>query len=209
MKTNFLKKTYMVILTIFVFCFSVSAEIKTEKHGKTLIVKFYTDGYNQVTEERFQNDFTNAMQVAINQKCTAVAFKDNTGGWYKIIKGKKELQFIKTHLDKVMLEIEKMQITETKRTQKPSKRPISTGKAKYRVDTYINGILESTYETDWEGDYFEPSTSTYTSGQYKCVTKTYYVPKETIYIDVMVPIYETMVITKGITAFAEKVYFIK
>jgi len=78
--------------------------------------------------------------------------------------------------------------------------------SKYRSETYLNGELIDTYESDWDSGYFKTTTSTYKSGKDTYLTKTFYVPPKTIEKE-----YATgeSVEVAGIVNFVNKVYFIK
>ena len=60
---------------------------------------------------------------------------------------------------------------------------VCINKAKYVSETYCNGKLENTFESDWDGDYFEPERSTYKSNGDIWITKTYYKPPYYDYVE--------------------------
>ena len=201
---------FYLATVLMVFCISIQTiegKVKLEKVSKVAIARFYIDNYDLVSMETVEQDFLNALREARTMKVKSFMIYDNEGRPYLIIKGKEEMLQENKYLNRLMTAIEDMTTRNFERGKVKSSRQVMTSGPKYRSETYLNGRLTDTYETDWDAGYFKPSTSTYRSSGDTYVTKTFYVaPKyRTEYT------YEqgTTSIIEGIHFFARKVYILE
>ena len=196
-----------VLLLLGVSIQTIDAKVKIEKVSKVAIARFYIDNYDQVSMETVEQDFLNALREAQTMKVKAFMIYDNTGSPYLIIMGKEEMLQEDKYLNELTKKIEDMTTRNFERGEVKSSRQVMASGPKYRSETYLNGKLTDTYETDWDAGYFKPSTSTYKSSSGTYVTKTFYVaPKyrtEYTYGE------GTATTIEGIHHFARKVYILE
>lgn len=185
----------------------IEAKVKIEKVSKVAVARFYIDNYDYVSMQMVEQDFVDALQKAQTMKVKAFMLYSNSGGPFFIIKGKEEMLQVDKHLDELKKKIDDMTTRDFKQGEVKSSRQVLASGPKYRSETYLNGKLTDTYETDWDAGYFKPSTSTYKSSSGTYVTKTFYVaPKyRTEYT------YEkgTTTTIEGIYHFARNIYIIE
>lgn len=183
---------------------TIDAKVRIEKVSKIAVARFYIDNYDSVSMQIVEQDFVDALKEAQTMKVNTFMLYENSGGPFLIIKGKKELFQVDKYLEELKKRIENMTTRDFKQGEVKSSRQVLASGAKYRSETYLNGRLTDTYETDWDAGYFKPSTSTYKSSSGTYVTKTFYVaPKyKTEYT------YEkgTTTTIEGIYHFARKIY---
>lgn len=201
---------FYLATVLMVFCISIQtieAKVKLEKVSKVAVARFYTDNYDLVSMKTVEQDFLSALREAQTMKVKTFMVYDNEGRPYLIIKGREEMHQENKHLNRLMAAIEDMTTRKFEKGKVVSSRQVMTSGPKYRSETYLNGKLTDTYETDWDAGYFKPSTSTYKSSSGTYVTKTFYIaPKyRTEYT------YEqgTTTIIEGIHNFARKVYILE
>lgn len=195
---------FITITSTIIFCSSISATVVTKKSGKSLIVEFHTKSLSEVSIEYIETDFRKAMAEANNQNSSTVLFKDNVGNFYKIVKGKDKISQVDQCCNELKNEIAKMAVHSSVQGEKIKTERVKLRNPQYRSETYINGRLDSTYETDWTTGYFPPETSSYKTGNRTYVIKTYYVPEQYGMKDVFAPSYT--ITTQGIQIFINKVY---
>lgn len=181
-----MRRLALVIVAISL-AIAAMAEVKTRKEGKTLLVEFYYPkdtslfGTDSLSLDYIMKDISEAFSEAAAQKCNGIIFYDKDGGTSSVIVGKGVIQSPEGKLSEIRESVEGMwetQFTPGKVIGHSTKR---TSGAKYRQETYLNGKLQSTYESDWSAGWFAPETSTYRSGSDTYVTKTFYVaPKSEI-----------------------------
>ncbi len=167
-------------------------------------MSFYTDLLVNVSEETIKQDFYNALEEAKVRHCSNVAFRNKEGMFFLIIKGKDCINNPNDEYDKLMMTIEQME----EKTYIPGKvissHKRNAGNAKYHSDTYVNGNLTNTYESDWRGEPFPRKESTYRSGNDTYKTVTYYTPPTYIVDEEREP--GTYDITPGIDVFIRNTY---
>ena len=183
---------------------TIDAKVRIEKVSKIAVARFYIDNYDSVSMQIVEQDFVDALKEAQTMKVKTFMLYENSGGPFLIIKGKEELFQVDKYLEELKKRIENMTTRDFKQGEVKSSRQVLASGAKYRSETYLNGRLTDTYETDWDAGYFKSSTSTYKSSSGTYVTKTFYVaPKyKTEYT------YEkgTTTTIEGIYHFARKIY---
>lgn len=198
------------LATLLLLGFSIQtleAKVKIEKVSKVAVARFYIDNYDSVTIQMVEQDFVDALQKAHTMKVNTFMLYSNSGSPFFIIKGKEEMLQVDKHLSELKKKIDDMTTRDFKQGEVKSSRQVLASGAKYRSETYLNGRLTDTYESDWDAGYFKPSTSTYKSSSGTYVTKTFYVaPKyKTEYT------YEkgTTTTIEGIYHFARKIYILE
>lgn len=148
---------------------------KVNKYGVMNVYFVYTDSLPTI--EMFSADCENAINTAIsNKKVKQVHFKspeDNMIFWVE----SNRFKYWKNDFEKVVREFPKYNVYDTTKAQVDSVLVTSEIPAKYHEDTYENGVLTSTFTSDWDGGQFSPKTSQYNSGGYNYVTKTYVIPR--------------------------------
>ena len=165
-----MRKLIFVILAMSLTITSI-ADIKTKKNGKTLMVEFYYPndsslfGTDSLSLDYIMKDISEAFSEAAAQNCTGVILYDKDGGTAQVIVGKNVIKAPEGKLQDLRQSIEVI-----------GHSTVRTSGAKYRQETYLNGKLQSTYESDWSAGWFAPETSTYKSGGDTYVTKTFYIP---------------------------------
>jgi len=185
-------------------CLSLSADFRANKSGKVLIVELTATPNTEITMELIKEDFLKAMSKAVSLKCKALELKDKNGEYYFIVVGKEELLQPDKHFDRLAKQIEAMKTsTFIKGEAKVIKYKTS---AMYVSETYLNGKLKDTYESEWTSGPFTPKTSTYRTGLDTYVTKTYYRPPQTKESIEYGPGTSTTI--PGIINFAEKCFYI-
>lgn len=189
---------------------SMMADVKVRKDGKILLVEFHmpqsTDLYNEgsLSMDYILSDMKGALETASAQKCNTIVIYDNNGQIMKIIKGKERINDIQGTLGMMKGYIEDMAHTETIPGKIIGVSNRKTGNARYRQETYINGQLQSSYETEWTQGPFETKSSMYKSGNDIITTKTFYLPPS--YETIMNREPGTTVEIDGPTEFVKKAY---
>ena len=197
-----------LIFSLLVISTSLSASIRTEKTSKNLIVDFYATRNTEIDFEYIEKDIRQAFSKAIQQKCNSILFRNNKGSFFKIIKGKDEVTKVEYYINEIKNEIDAMSIIDYKEGKLLRTEKTRISGPKYRSETYINGRLDSTYETDWTLGYFTTETSTYKSGNYTYVTKTFYVPEKYDIKEIRETGTKT-IIQSGISSFVTETYHIE
>ena len=200
---NYMKKILFLMLALFVGATS-SASIITEKQGKYLAVSFIDDG--NVSEETVKQDFYDALAQALAKKCSSVAFRDKNGIFY-YVNGKESLRNADGEFLKFMDEINKMQTESYVPGEVIGTRKVWVSGPKYHLDTYCNGIIESTHESDWEHGPFAKQESTTRIGNDTYKTVIYYTPDRYKTVEIREP--SEKIITPGIDVFISKAYIKK
>ena len=186
------------------------ADIKTKKNGKTLMVEFYYPndsslfGTDSLSLDYIMKDISEAFSEAAAQKCTGVILYDKDGGTAQVIVGKNVIKAPERKLQDLRQSIENMRETQYIPGKVIGQTISKTVGAKYRQETYLNGKLQNTYESDWSSGWFAPETSTFKSGGDTYVTKTYYVPPRKETQDVREP--GTSVDIDGNVVYTRKMY---
>lgn len=176
-----MRRVALVILAMSL-AIAAMAEIKTRKEGKTLLVEFYYPkdtslfGTDSLSLDYIMGDISEAFSLAATQKCNGIIFYDKDGGTSSVIVGKGVIHSPEAKLAEIRESIEGMWETQSIPGKVIGHSTVRTSGAKYRQETYLNGKLQSTYESDWSAGWFAPETSTYKSGGDTYVTKTFYVP---------------------------------
>ncbi|MBQ6286967.1 MAG: hypothetical protein IJK73_04850 [Bacteroidales bacterium] len=201
-------KKFVCIAFLIVLPYLVAeAEIRTKKTGKILSVEFYIpkdstalfENEEPVTWPYIENDIRKVVEEVARQKCKTLIFYDKEGKIFKAFKGKDQLT-----IKFINYSIESLECTKYIQGEVIGKKTVQKNSAKYRMDTYLNGKLYDTYESDWTSGWFAPTTSTYKSEGHTFVTKTYYLAPSSETIEVRAP--GKYVKTEGYTIFAESVY---
>ena len=183
------------------------AKIKTEKAAGALIVRMYIDDYANVTMELLEQDFAEALSVAQKRKCKTLMIYDNSGNPYYIVTGKEKFQQTDKQLEKLREIVDGMTTTEYIKGKVKSSKQVKVCGPKYRSETYLNGRLVDTYETDWSQGPFKATTSTYRTSGDTYLTKTFYVPAKYKTEEEYEP--GTSIVKEGILRFAEEVYYLE
>ena len=176
-----MRKVALVILAMSL-AIAAMAEIKTRKEGKTLLVEFYYPkdtalfGTDSLSLDYIMRDIRDAFSEAANLKCTGIILYDKSGEASNIIVGKDIIKIPDAKLAEIRQSIEDMSETQYIQGKVTGQKRVTASGAKYRQETYLNGKLQSTYESDWSAGWFAPETSTFKSGGDTYVTKTFYVP---------------------------------
>ena len=183
------------------------ADIKTRKEGKVLVVDFYIPRDSTALFESdslmswsfIEKDLQEVLDIASQQKCNAILLRDKKDEYFKIVKGKEYLT-----MDYLKGIIDEMSHTTFVPGKVIGHEKVRASGAKYRQETYLNGKLHDTYESDWTSGWFAPKTSTYRSGGDTYVTQTFYVPPADKIIEKREPGKEVKI--EGYIVFAEDVY---
>lgn len=195
------------LLLCLVTSLSLSATIITKKDGKLLLVEFHAESIAAVDTETIVKDFNDAFDMAIQKKCNSIVFKERNGEFYMIVSGAEEVKAKDKYLDKLRTDIDGMATEESTLGEVIATHKEMVSGPKYRVETYHNGKLYSTYETDWSHGYFRPETSTYRSGSITIVDKKMYV--EPKYKEVNTYNGSVTVRTEGYEVLAHRLYIIE
>lgn len=202
-----MKRMFFFALLIALSMPTTWADIKTRKEGKTLLVDFLIskDSTALFQEDSipqwsyFEKDIQDALNAVAQQKCNAMIVYDKDGQIYKIFKGKDQLTM--KHIKDIC---DGMTYTKHIDGDVIGKKTVKRNVAKYRQDTYLNGKLQSRYESDWSSGWFAPTTSTYKNGGDTYETRTYYYPPTTETVEIRGPGEDVKI--EGYTVFAEMVY---
>lgn len=200
----------LIITALLSVSFVTKGEIKTRKEGKTLIVEFFYPKSSelfdeQITIDYISKDISDAFAQAQEQKCNTMLFCDNKNNFFRIFKGKEQIVAKEEATNAIIKAIEEMDEWEDVPGKIIGKKTVKSSGAKYRSETYLNGKLKDTYESDWSAGWFAPETSTYQSGSDIFVTKTFYVPPKTETIYERAP-GERQLKESGVKVFAKQVY---
>lgn len=173
-----MKKILLLLSLLVINAISVNAKINytTNKYG-VMMVYFVCDN-DSLSTEQFRLDWAEAISIAeSDKKVKQVQLKDNKGeiiGWAD----KSNIKSLNKTLEKIISEFSQFDEYETIYGDSVLETEIIP--EKYNVDTYRNGVKESSYSSDWNSGYFPPETSTYTSGGVTYKTRKYYTSKRTI-----------------------------
>lgn len=202
-----MKRIFVVILMIVLSAITAKTEIKTKKEGKILLVEFYIprdstalfESDSTMSWSFVEKDLQDALIHASQGNYRSMIIYDKDGDIFMIFKGKEQLTM--SHISE---KIDQLGYIKHIEGEIIGKKTIKRSVAKYRQDTYLNGKLHDTYESDWSSGWFAPKTSTYKSGGDTYETRTYYLPPSSETVEVRGPGEDVEV--KGYTVFAEKVY---
>lgn len=204
-----MRKLALVILAMSLTIVAM-ADTKTKKTGKTLLVEFYYPkdtslfGTDSLSLEYIMRDIGEAFSEAASLKCTGMILYDKDGGTSNVIVGKGVIKSPEGKLSEIRESIENMRETQYIPGKLIGHTTVKRSGAKYRQETYLNGKLQSTYESDWSHGWFAPETSTYKSGRDTYVTKTFYVGPQSETKEVREQ--GTSVMIPGNAVFARKMY---
>lgn len=169
-------KKYIAITFLLLSYSSIQAKIVHDLNKYGILIVHFVSEEKMPTIEMFQEDCETAVDIASsNPKIIQIQFKNNQNeliawiekdklsNWHKdfedLIKGFSSFdEYDVIYGDSVLVR--------------------RTIPAKYHIDTYHNGKLESTYVSDWKGGYLAPSSSEYVSGNTRIVSKTYVTPSK-------------------------------
>ena len=170
-----LMKKYLFLFVGLMIAVSSHSRIKCEvnKYGVMSVYFVYSDSLPTIG--MFWEDCESAINTAlVNKKVSQVQFKNienNVIFWVQ----SDRFKYWRAEFEKVVKEFSKFDVVEA---VGDSILVTSRTPAKYHSDTYKNGVLLSTYTSDWDGKSFTPRTSEYVSRGDRFVTKTYVTPQK-------------------------------
>ena len=168
-------KRYILLFAGFILFSHAWGDVTCYKSGRTLFAGFTCKNGDSITIEQFRNDYDTMVKMATDKKCKTLVVMDAQDQVFTIINmsvspqdcfGRLETA-IHSYDEIIILSPEEVKVEEIQHHEK----------AKYKSDTYINGKLDNTYESDWDMGPFEKkqSTLTYVDGDVY-TTVSYYVP---------------------------------
>ena len=202
-----MKKIYLFILFSFTLL-SLKSEIKYDINKYGVMSVFFTCyDTDSLTSSLFKDDWNNAIEIALNnKKVKQIQFKNRNGdiiAW----SDKKNYLSLEKELNKILYE------TVFVRTDSiiGRKTVYSDDKPQYKIDTYKNGKLISTYSSDWDGGHVEPKYSTHKIYDDTYETKTYvsYNKKRPLQVENIYYYEEKLIDRKDLTILKEIYIIIK
>lgn len=164
-------------MTVNTLTICAKVEYNINKYG-VMMVSFVCDTDSPSTEQ-FRLDWLQAIKIATKEKkVKQVQLNDSKGGiigWSNI----NSLHSLNEIFEQVISGFK--DFDEYEIIYGDSVRHRLTTPAQYHSDTYRNGVIESSYSSDWTSGYFAPKTSTYKSGGVTYTIKTYYTPQKVEY----------------------------
>lgn len=202
-------KRFIIAFIFSLISFSVFASITTKKEGPTLVVEFHKSPNDSITLDDVKIDFYEAIKNAKNKNVKNVFFRDTEKYFFFMIVGKNEINNPDKYWNNLVKLIDKEETNEFIEGEIISKKIVrkQISGAKYRSTTTMNGSKYSTYESDWNGDYFKPETSTYIVDGTTIKTTTQYIPAKYANVEEIERAPGHNIITSGIVNFVKKTYF--
>lgn len=194
----------IIIATILLYASDMQAKFTMEKIRGTAVCRLYKEQSEDITMERLEKDFSDALREAALHKAKKFILYDNEGTPFMIIQGKDEISQVARQTDSLKARITRMETSEFIPGEIIGTEQIMVSGPKYKSVTYMNGKVIETYEADWEGGCFAPTTSTYKNESNTLVTRTYYIEPKYRTQNIYGP--GTTVAVDGLKNFVDKVY---
>lgn len=148
---------------------------KVNKYGVMSVYFVYSDSLPTI--EMFSKDCEDAINTALsNKKVSQVHFRSPENNMIFWVSSNR-FEYWRQDFENVIKEFPKYDVYDTTKANVDSVLVTKEIPAKYHEDTYENGVLTSTFTTDWDGGQIAPKTSQYRSEGYHIEKKTYVVPR--------------------------------